>query len=523
MNVQSTPSAAPTANTGTNAALAGRTTGKAAAGNAKDAAFSAVLGGQQGGQQAAGAAGQGGTAAQNAALADPGAETAQPDDQTLSLLALMQMLQALLATPLQNQTAAGNTSDQQQSPQQAQALPQLLLQVLSSPSKLSDKLLQDPNLQQWLAQAAALLPALTAAVNNATLPTNPALSTTTSPLAAASAGSAKQSALQTLLQFTDLVKQAPGDPIVSHLLADLQQASVPMLTNLIQSSPGNNESLDDALKQIVDNLTKPEAAQPTEKTVSSTKQPAISLPTIVVQSAPDNQVQQIKAKLEMLAAKSGGVAAVVQQVQAGSTSEQGTADESTQQHDATPFQMPALPLQDLLKTLQQAEATVKDPTATINAQTFVRDMSDYIVKNMKVSLGDVFKEATISLHPENLGQVDIKITLHSSGQLIAQLTADTSAGKQLLESQLPQLRQALQNQGLQVERLEVAQEASASSGMFQQPRQRDGDGQPFGRESRERKAEIDAVDGEFANDLRTLADHRSEQDDSSGSSFNATA
>jgi hypothetical protein len=74
-----------------------------------------------------------------------------------------------------------------------------------------------------------------------------------------------------------------------------------------------------------------------------------------------------------------------------------------------------------------------------------------------------------------------------------------------------------------VERLEVAQEAAASSGMFQQPRQRDGDGQSFGRESRERKVEIDAVDGEFANDLRTLADHRNEQDDASGSSFDASA
>jgi flagellar hook-length control protein FliK len=306
------------------------------------------------------------------------------------------------------------------------------------------------------------------------------------------------------------------------LLADLQQAAAPMLQNLVQQSAGSGETLNDAIKQLAADLTKSDVTQQAQKTASAVKQPD-GLPTIVVQSAPDNQLQQIKAKLEMLAAKSGGVGTAMQQTLAGNASEQGAADDTTQQQDTAPFQMPALPLQDLLKTLQQAEATAKAPAATVNAQTFVRDMSDFMVKNMKVSLGDVFKEATISLHPENLGQVDIKITLHASGQLVAQLTADTAAGKQLLESQLPQLRQALQNQGLQVERLEVAQESSASSSMFGQQRQRDEGGQPFARQSRGDKAEIDAVDGEFANDLRTLADHRSEQNGASGSSFDATA
>ena len=48
------------------------------------------------------------------------------------------------------------------------------------------------------------------------------------------------------------------------------------------------------------------------------------------------------------------------------------------------------------------------------------------------------------------------------GQLFAQFAADSLAGKQMLESQLPQLRQALLTQGLQVEKLEVTQSQNMS-------------------------------------------------------------
>src|SRR5690625_1377684 len=60
----------------------------------------------------------------------------------------------------------------------------------------------------------------------------------------------------------------------------------------------------------------------------------------------------------------------------------------------------------------------------------------------------------MKLFPEQLGHLDITIRLHH-GQMVAQFVADSLAGKELLESQLYQLRTSLQSQGIQVDRLEV--------------------------------------------------------------------
>jgi flagellar hook-length control protein FliK len=65
--------------------------------------------------------------------------------------------------------------------------------------------------------------------------------------------------------------------------------------------------------------------------------------------------------------------------------------------------------------------------------------------------------------------VDVIITARD-GVITAQFSAETAAGKELLDNQLPQLRAALTQQGLQVDRLEVNQH-QASSFAFQQQRE----------------------------------------------------
>ena len=68
-------------------------------------------------------------------------------------------------------------------------------------------------------------------------------------------------------------------------------------------------------------------------------------------------------------------------------------------------------------------------------------MTEHVLKNMKITMAEGFSEAKLSLFPKILGHVDVKISMQD-GQLIAQFAADSLAGKQMLESQLPQLRQA---------------------------------------------------------------------------------
>lgn len=108
------------------------------------------------------------------------------------------------------------------------------------------------------------------------------------------------------------------------------------------------------------------------------------------------------------------------------------------------------------------ELQLKSQSMTMPAQRFSGEMSEFILKTMRFSQGDGISEARITLIPERLGQVEVKLTMQN-GQLIAQFAADTLAGKEALESQLPQLRAALQTQGIQVEKLEVSQNLAGLS------------------------------------------------------------
>nr|WP_255550930.1 flagellar hook-length control protein FliK [Sporosarcina sp. E16_8] len=62
----------------------------------------------------------------------------------------------------------------------------------------------------------------------------------------------------------------------------------------------------------------------------------------------------------------------------------------------------------------------------------------------------------IKLYPEHLGQVRIEL-LQVNGIMTARILASTALGKEMLDSQLHQLRSAFLQQNLQVERIDVSQ------------------------------------------------------------------
>lgn len=88
---------------------------------------------------------------------------------------------------------------------------------------------------------------------------------------------------------------------------------------------------------------------------------------------------------------------------------------------------------------------------------FAQEMGKYLVKQFMLSQGNGVSEAKISLQPEHLGHLDIKIVIQN-GVLTAQFVAENGAAREMLENQLAQLRTALQGQGLQVDKMEVVQQ-----------------------------------------------------------------
>lgn len=125
-------------------------------------------------------------------------------------------------------------------------------------------------------------------------------------------------------------------------------------------------------------------------------------------------------------------------------------------------------------------------TYTVRADQFSHQVTDLFVKQLKVGTLKGLTEAKLILHPQSLGQVDVKITSHN-GMITAQFSVDNQAGKEMLDNQLSQLRNALTQQGLQVDRLEVTQQ-QASQQQFDLQQQKDQNKQQsFNRQQENKK------------------------------------
>jgi flagellar hook-length control protein FliK len=78
----------------------------------------------------------------------------------------------------------------------------------------------------------------------------------------------------------------------------------------------------------------------------------------------------------------------------------------------------------------------------------------------------------IKLFPEHLGKLDITL-IEKNGEMVAKIIATTQASKELIESQLHQLKQAFNTQNINVEKIEIQQRFDTT---FQQEQHETDDG-----------------------------------------------
>lgn len=144
-------------------------------------------------------------------------------------------------------------------------------------------------------------------------------------------------------------------------------------------------------------------------------------------------------------------------------------------------------------SVQTAQTTAQANSFVVKADQFAEQVTDVFVKQMKIGNLKGLTEAKIILHPQSLGQVDVKITSHN-GVITAQFSVDNGMGKEVLDSQMGQLRTALTQQGLQVDRLEVTQQQSQQQFAFQQQKEQNKGQQSFtGKEDNKKSDKDDAV------------------------------
>lgn len=105
----------------------------------------------------------------------------------------------------------------------------------------------------------------------------------------------------------------------------------------------------------------------------------------------------------------------------------------------------------------KGELTLTEVENRTNArnEALIKEMQT-IFKRSSFGQTDGTNRLLIKLYPEHLGQVRIEL-LQVNGIMTARILASTALGKDMLESQLHQLRSAFLQQNLQVERIDVSQ------------------------------------------------------------------
>ena len=112
---------------------------------------------------------------------------------------------------------------------------------------------------------------------------------------------------------------------------------------------------------------------------------------------------------------------------------------------------------------QQQVTTVTTKTVTVTLPAQPSSQSEALAKEIQnllnrsqLSNNHGTMRLVLKLFPENLGQIRIEV-MQKDGLMQARLLATTAAGKELLDSNLNQLKSAFVAQNIQMERIDVAQ------------------------------------------------------------------
>ncbi|MBP3952034.1 flagellar hook-length control protein FliK [Bacillus suaedae] len=150
--------------------------------------------------------------------------------------------------------------------------------------------------------------------------------------------------------------------------------------------------------------------------------------------------------------------------QKGSHSLEGSATNQVKQTITFPEPRPTLGLNtngtEFGQVMHRAEQAVihlgENLPKEVQQQQFLKRFQQLIKGSLTLSKDGV-QTMSIKLFPENLGRVDVQLT-QMNGVITAKFLTSQSSTKELIEGQIAQLRQALIQQNIQVDRIEVTQQ-----------------------------------------------------------------
>ena len=134
---------------------------------------------------------------------------------------------------------------------------------------------------------------------------------------------------------------------------------------------------------------------------------------------------------------------------------QATPDVLQQQIQETDTDATEVVTSNTVQTKLDTFQVMLPTTKPAQSEALVKEMQT-IMNKMQLSNAQGITRLTLKLYPENLGTIRIEL-VQNDGVLTARLLASTAHGRELLDSQVHQLKQAFAQQNIQLERLDIAQ------------------------------------------------------------------
>ncbi|CEG24333.1 Flagellar hook-length control protein FliK [Planococcus massiliensis] len=121
---------------------------------------------------------------------------------------------------------------------------------------------------------------------------------------------------------------------------------------------------------------------------------------------------------------------------------------------------PAAPIESA--KAQAVQPAPRAETPVVRMANLVEDLSGLLRGSMRLSGTGENAQIKVSIFPEHLGHLDIRLTT-VDGKVAAQIFTSSLVAKEAIEMQLNQLRHTMLQQGVNLDRIEITQQSSEQS------------------------------------------------------------
>lgn len=296
--------------------------------------------------------------------------------------------------------------------------------------------------------------------------------------------------------LSKLILQIAGAEDASVLITDetlygSYQQIMSQLQNVLHESAGLLEQTPEQMSKLPEQLGETE---PSEQPLDASESNVPQTPTIVVETsetAADEEVAQEKrtqtaeTKNEDIPEISDGAGQKKDAEVNGKTTDTKNSGDSPKDGGENGNQMLQQNLSAKPTETQIQQAAPTERAWSANTENIMRQIMDY----MKINLKPEMSSMEMQLHPASLGTLQVQVT-SKGGVLTANFITQNEAVKAALESQMIQLKNQFEEQGVRVEAIEVTVQTHEFERNLDQGRGNNSQGQEPSRRGRVRRLNL---------------------------------